>query len=132
MKTAIFVRILFALGASLVQAHALDLVRDGKAMVTIVSEAPREIAPAPVNGKQPRTKPGLETAEVLAVRTLVEWVKKITDVELPVANKATDATPAIYVGRAAVAAGLRLDDIASASHEGLRIVADSERVLIGG
>jgi len=56
----------------------------------------------------------------------------MTDAELPVADKAKDGVPAIYVGRAAVAAGLKLDDIVSASQEGLRIVADGQRVLIGG
>src|SRR5205814_5309556 len=46
--------------------------------------------------------------------------------------KAVEGATAIYVGKAAVAAGLKLDDIVSASHEGVRIVADDKRVLIGG
>ena len=127
------VSLLFALllaGGS--SSFALDLVKDGKPAVTIVSAVPREVEPPPVKGKAPRKKQSPETDEALAVRTLVEWVKKITDAELPVADKATDGVPAIYVGKAAVAAGLKLDDIASPSHEGIRIVADDRRVLIGG
>ncbi len=111
---------------------ALDLVRDGKPLVTVICAAPPEEAPAPVKGRVPKKKAAPESDEALAVRTLVEWVKKITDVELPVAEAAADGVPAIYVGKAAAAAGLKLDDIASTSHEGIRIVADEKRVLIGG
>lgn len=115
-------------------ARALDLVRDGKPVATIVSAIPREVpAPPPVKGKTPKRKaPAAESDEALAVRVLAEWVKKITDADLPVADKAPDGAPAIYVGRAAMAAGLRLDDIVSPSHEGVRIVADGSRVLIAG
>ena len=101
-------------------------------MVTIVSAVPREIGAAPGKGKPPRKKNGPENDEALAVRTLVEWVKKITDVELSIADKVSDGTPAIFVGKAAVAAGLKLDDIVSASREGVRVFADERRVLIGG
>jgi len=132
MKTSSLLLSLLALGGSLISAHALDLVRDGKPLVTIVSAAPRGIEAAPVKGKGSRKKQAPENDEALAARTLVEWVKKITAVELPVAEKAADGVPAIYIGKAAVAAGLKLDDIASASREGVRIVADGKRVLIGG
>ena len=47
--------------------------------------------------------------EARAVRVLVEWIKKITDVELPVATEAKPGTPAIYIGKAAIQAGLKLD-----------------------
>ena len=73
-----------------------------------------------------------ESDEALAVRTLVEWVRKITDAELTVAAKAADGAPAIYVGQAAMSEGLKLDDIQSEGREGLRIMADERRVLIGG
>lgn len=66
------------------------------------------------------------------MKLLIEWVRKITDAELPVAQQAPAGAPAIYVGKAALAAGLKLDDIASPSHEGVRISADGQRVLIAG
>ena len=66
------------------------------------------------------------------MQLLVDWVKKITDAELPVADKAPADRPVIYVGKAAVRAGLKLDDIASPSKEGVRIVVEGNRVLIGG
>ena len=116
----------------LAHVHALDLVRDGKPVAVIVTAAPREAEAAPAKGKGARKKAGPQNDESLAASTLAEWVKKITDADLPIADKAADGVPAIYIGRAAVAAGLKLDDIQSASHEGVRIVVDEKRVLIGG
>ena len=115
-------------------AVALDLVRDGKPIATIVAAAPIEVAePAPAKGKAaPKRKPAPETDEQYAVRVLNEWVKKITDTELPIAGQAPVNGPAIFVGQAALAAGLKLDDIVSPSREGVRIVADGKRVLIAG
>ncbi len=126
----------FALSAfffsALAHALALDLVRDGQPIAVIVSAAPREREPAPVKGKGARKKAAPQNDESLAASTVAEWVKKITDVELTISDKPTDGVPAIFIGRAAVAAGLKLDDIASASHEGVRIIVDEKRVLIGG
>lgn len=116
-------------------AVALDLVRDGKPLATIVSAIPREVAePAPAKGKAAPTRkaPVPESDETFAVRVLAEWVKKITDADLPIAAAAPANAPAIYVGQAALAAGLKLDDIASPSREGIRIVVDGKRVLIAG
>ncbi len=128
MKPVLSLLLLLALPAA-----ALDLVRDGKPLATIVSAGPREaVEPAPAKGKAAKRKPAPETDEAFAVRVLAEWVKKITDAELPIADKAPDGAPAIYVGQAALAAGLKLDDIVSPSREGVRIVADSKRVLIAG
>lgn len=117
-----------------VPGFALDLVRDGKPVATIVTAAPREVAePAPAKGKAPKRKAAVvESDEAYAARVLNEWVKKITDTELPVADKAPASGPVIYVGQAALAAGLKLDDIVSPSREGVRIVADGQRVLIAG
>lgn len=112
---------------------ALDLVRDGKPIATIVTRvAPPAPAPATVKGKAGKAKPGAETDEAIAVRVLGEWVKKITDAELPVSDQAPAGGPAIYVGQAALAAGLKLDDITSPSHEGIRIIVEGQRVLIAG
>ena len=115
-----------------IHASALDLVRDGKPVAIIVTSVPRAEEAQLVKGEIVKKKAAPETGEALAVRTLVEWVRKITDAELAVSDHAANGTPAIYVGQAAVAAGLKLDDIASASREGVRIVADESRVLIGG
>lgn len=112
---------------------ALDLVRDGKALATIVTAIPRPaLEPEPVKGKAPKRKATAESDEALAARVLGEWVKKITGADLPVADKAPAGTPAIYIGQAALAAGLKLDDIVSPSREGIRIVVDGQRVLIAG
>jgi hypothetical protein len=107
-------------------------VRDGKPVAIIVSAVALAEESQAVKGRVFKKKAGAESDEALAVRTLVEWVKKITDVELPVADKAANGVPAIHVGKAAMAAGLKLEDIVSASREGMRIVADEKRVLIGG
>ncbi len=125
---------LLALLLLTLRASALDLVRDGKPVATIVTAVPREAPePAPAKGKAPKRKAAAaEGDEAYAVRVLAEWVRKITDADLPVADKAPANAPAIYVGRAAIAAGLQLDDILSPSHEGIRIVADGKRVLIAG
>lgn len=130
---------LWVLSVTAVQTQAaeivrpLDLVRDGKAMATIVIASPREaVVPAKGKGKAAKRKTNAETDETLAVKTLVEWVKKITDVELPIADEAPEGSAAIYVGQAAIDAGLKLDDIESESREGIRIIADGRRVLIAG
>jgi len=112
---------------------ALEIVKDGRPVATIVFSATEAADPAraAVKGARKRKAAG-ESDAVLAVQVLNEWLKKITDVELPVAASVPDGTPAIYVGEAALKAGLKLDDIASPSREGLRVVADEKRVLIGG
>lgn len=110
------------------EVRPIELVKSGKPAATIVSEARPEGKVAPkAKKKQPDASPG----DALATRLLVSWIKKITDAELPVAKQAPDG-PAIYVGKAAVAAGLKLDDIDSPTKEGVRIVVEENRILIGG
>lgn len=134
---------------------AADLVRDGRPVATIVvigaTPSPEEAgeskpgesqkggAKAGGDSKQkkqsPKAKPKVpvrDDDEAAAVRLLSEWVRKITDVDLPVSDRAPAEGTAIYVGRAAIQAGLKLDQIESPSREGLRIVADDRRVLIAG
>jgi hypothetical protein len=113
-----------------VPAPAVELVKDGKPVATIIADAPPAAKPAPKGGKK-RAPEAVTGDEGQAVRLLVEWIKKITDAELPVADKAGDG-PAIYVGNAAVRAGHKLDDIDSPTREGVRIVIEDKRVLIGG
>lgn len=117
--------LLIAVGTPLPSARGLDLVRDGRPAATVVSH---------VAQAEPEGRPGKrrgqahESDEALAVRTLVEWVKKITGAELPVAAAAPGG-PAVFIGDAA---GLNLDGIDSPSHEGLRIVADDHSLRIAG
>jgi hypothetical protein len=127
----------------LITAHAFDIVRDGQPAATIIvsqeqlpaSDAPP--SPAPAKGKlksKPSRKDTRETDTALALRTLREWLKKITDAEIPRAASAPASAPAIYLGDAAIKAGLKLDDIDSPSREGIRIVIDDKenRILIAG
>ena len=106
--------------------QAVDLVLKGKPVATIVASVDREAENKDRARGGKRRNQGDEGDEALAVKILVDWIKKITDVELPVASSAPRGQPAVYVGQAAVAAGLKLDDIDSPSHEGLRIVADRQ------
>nr|MDQ3622006.1 DUF4838 domain-containing protein [Verrucomicrobiota bacterium] len=127
---ALFV-VLFPLGA--LTGKAVELVKDGKAIATVVSSVSREALNPPASkrgGKRAAAVP--EDAEAAAVRLLVDWIKKITDAELPVRTAPVEGAPSIYVGKAAIQAGLKLDDIQSPSREGVRIVADDKRVLIAG
>ena len=115
-------------------ATAVDLVKGGKPVATIVAEAP-VAPPAPAKGKGKAKGAGKRptlTDEQKAVLLLAEWIKKITDAELPISDKPVEGQPTIYVGKAAVKAGLKLDDIKSPSNEGVRIVVDGNRVLIAG
>ncbi|MEY4613246.1 MAG: hypothetical protein RL179_1219, partial [Planctomycetota bacterium] len=90
------------------QSMALELVKDGKPVALIVTSIPREnIFPAVAGkGKNPRQNVVLKSDEALAVHTLVDWVKKITDAELQITDKPKDGVPAIYIGQAAIKAGL--------------------------
>jgi hypothetical protein len=110
--------------ASAAAPAAVELVRAGKPVAAVVADLPPV---SPKKGKAPAA-----TGDALATQLLVEWVKKITGAELPVAAKPTADGPAVYVGKAAVRAGLKLDDIDSPSKEGVRITAGDGRVLIAG
>jgi len=119
-----------------VQAAApMDLVRDGQAVASVVVRAEADDAAQPPTGKprkRPRRRRGPVADDSLAAETLVQWIRKITDAELPIVRAAPKGAPAVYVGAAAVRAGLKLDDIPSDTNEGLRIVCDGRRVLLGG
>lgn len=105
-------------------APAADLVKAGKPVATIVVDP----SPAPVKGKRPVAAHD----DAFAAKLVGDWVKKITDAELPISDKPPTDGNAIYVGRAAARAGLKLDDIDSPSKEGVRIAIDGNRILIGG
>jgi hypothetical protein len=116
------------------QAPAVEITKDSKPVATVVCEVQPEAAAEAPKGK---TRPGRAArrepaGEEAAVKVLVDWIEKITDARLPIATEAPAGAPAIYVGRAAVKAGLKLDDIQSPSHEGVRIVVERSRALIAG
>ncbi|MHC4400218.1 MAG: DUF4838 domain-containing protein [Planctomycetota bacterium] len=106
-------------------AAAIDVVRGGEPVATIVID-PAEATPGT------RGRRGSQPSDQQAAQVLIDWVKKMTGAELPVARAAPDGKPIIYVGRAAVKAGLRLDAIESPSREGLRIQTDGQRLLVAG
>jgi hypothetical protein len=114
-------------------ARAVEIVKDGKPVATVVAASVPEAPDAPKGkaGKKPAARRE-GAGEDAAVGVLVGWIEKITGARLPVATEAPAAGPAIYVGKAAVAAGLKLDDIQSPTREGVRIVVDERRVLIAG
>ncbi len=101
------------------------LVKGGKPLATVVVDAP------PIPPKKGKKAPA-PSGESGAARILVEWVKKITGAELPVAEKPPADGPVVYIGKAAERAGLKLDDIASPTKEGVRIQVGDGRVLIAG
>jgi len=104
---------------------AMDLVRDGRPTATIVVDSAD--SPPGQTGRRRRGFTDRQAAEVL-----VDWVRKMTDAELPIAASVPDGKPAVYIGAAAVNAGLKLNDIDSPSREGLRIVGNGRRILLAG
>ena len=83
-------------------SEAIDLVREGKPIATIVVSRLQENAnSSPVIGKGSKPKKAVASDEEFAIQTLVEWIKKITDADLKVADKAPLDGPAIFVGQAA-------------------------------
>ncbi len=104
------------------------IVRDGKAVASVVVRADD----APTRGKKRSRRRRSGASDDMAARALVDWIRKITDVELPIVQTPPKGSPAIYVGAAAVAAGLRLDDVSSPTNEGMKVVCDSRGVLLGG
>ena len=113
-------RVLFLVGSLCTSASALELVRDGQPVATVV-----------VKGARPQGRRGRRRGwdDPSAARVLVDWVKKITDAELPIVETAPDAGPIVLVGEAA---GLSLDGIDSPSAEGFRIVCDDRKLRIAG
>ena len=119
----------FGLYTAAASTLALDIVRNGQPVATIVVTSDGEAAP----GKSPRKRTGAGPGDQMAAEVLVDWVRKMTGAELPIAGEVPPRGPAILVGQAALAAGLQLDDLDSPSREGLRIRSDGgQRVLLAG
>lgn len=118
---------------SCLSVSALDVVKGGQGVAVIVVDQPPMPASGPsVKVKKGAVKKGAANFEQQAAQVLQEWVKKMTDVELPIRDKPVAGQAALYVGQSAVKAGLKLDDISSPSQEGLRIVVEADRALIAG
>src|SRR4051812_47087771 len=79
----------------------LVLVKDGHPNATIVTlAAPVPEAPAPVAPRgRKRAEAVAENGEAKAAHLLVDWIKKITDVELPIVTEAQPGTTPIYLGK---------------------------------
>ena len=115
-------------------SQRLYIVKDGRAVAVIVKQEVTE-TPAQSQEKKERKKrsAAFECNDQAAAIVLADWIEKITDVRLEIVGQAPNGRPAIYVGAAAIEAGLNLSDIDSPTKEGLRIVSDGrEKVLIAG
>jgi hypothetical protein len=114
--------VLLLAGLLAARTLAVELVRDGQPVAAVVIAAEPE-----------RTQAGRsDWTDRRAAEVLVDWVRKMSDAELPIVDSPPDSGPVILVGRAAVDAGLKLDDIASPSREGVRIRAQGQRLLVAG
>ncbi|MFP4055430.1 MAG: DUF4838 domain-containing protein [Candidatus Brocadiia bacterium] len=111
---------------ALPRASAMELVREGKPLATVVVKAEGPQA----KGEKRRRRDAWDDAR--AAQALVDWVEKITDAKLPIADAPPAEGPAIFVGAAAVEAGLDIEGIESPSGEGMRVVCDGRRLLIAG
>lgn len=118
---------------------AMDIVKGGVPLAHIVVKGGGE--PVAYNPdafmrrghrvpRHDRTDPG--ALDNWVAHHLADWIRKITDAHLMIGGTAPAGKPAIYVGLAAREAGLELDDIDSASNEGVRIVVKGNKALIGG
>jgi hypothetical protein len=111
--------------------HAMDIVTQGGAVAVVVV---RNDAETPAQARMRKASAGaFDCSDQGAARVLADWIEKITGTRLQIVGRAPEGAPALYVGSAAVAAGLELSDVVSPTNEGLRIISDGRnRVLIGG
>ena len=110
----------------------MDIVRNGKAAV-VVQNLSRAAEPVRAGNQRRKQTRGFESGDRTAANVLVDWIEKITGVRLQVVNYTEAEKPAIYVGAAAIKAGLDLSNIDCPTNEGLRIISDGKaRILIAG
>lgn len=103
----------------------VEIVRDGKPVAVVVSRRAGDRLSA-------RRGQSQVWDEWRAAEVLVDWVKKMTGVTLPLQETVPTQGPAILVGTPALEAGLSLDDLHSPSNEGFKIRVSNGRVLIAG
>ncbi len=107
--------------AAKTKGPVLTIVADGQPMATIVCVDDR-----------PANAPRYFLSEMVAAKMLQEWVKLMSGAELPLAKAPAAEGINIYVGKAALDAGLKLADITSKSNEGLRVKCDGRQIFIAG
>ncbi|HLX62173.1 MAG TPA: DUF4838 domain-containing protein [Planctomycetota bacterium] len=132
MKISTIVLAALSLLLTFRSARALELVKDGKAVATIVVDGPALELDQKTKKRPAKQVRNFAADDVHAAEVLADWIEKITGAKLSVSRAAPKEGAAIFVGTAAVKAGLKLDAIDSPSHEGVRIVAGDTRILIGG
>ncbi|UCC97695.1 MAG: DUF4838 domain-containing protein [Phycisphaerales bacterium] len=112
----------------------MDVVKDGQVRAVIVAQR----ASANIErgrGRKSQAAGARESAwnDQTAANVLADWIEKIADVRPAIVNRPQTNKAAIYVGAAAINAGLDLSDIDSPTKEGLHIVCDGkDRILIAG
>jgi len=110
---------------------SVELVKNGKPLAIIVSTS------GEMDAKSPGAKSKIDgtpksAGDAQAATLLVDWIKKMTGAELQIVSRPVEGVSALFVGRAALDAGLNLDGIASPSGEGNRIICDGSRILLAG
>jgi hypothetical protein len=118
-----------------VSGAGMDIVKDGQANAVIVIQQKTSPGIEQERGKtsQAAGSRGFVCDDQTAANVLADWIEKIADVRLAIAGQLDKDKIAIYVGTAAVEAGLDLGGIDSPTQEGLRIVSDGKsRILIAG
>jgi hypothetical protein len=112
----------------------MNIVKNDQAVaVIIVRKPPGSLDQSPSKKTQEARTGGFQCSDLAAATVLADWIEKMTDVRLEIAYQPSSERPAIYIGAAAIEAGLNLSDIASPTKEGLRIISDGEtKILIAG
>jgi len=145
-RGTVLISISIMVGGLLPVSKAVYIVKDGRAVAVIVAD---KTGGGPAQGdvrKEPlltqgQARPsaggakarGFECDDLAAANVLADWIEKITDARLEVVSQPPKRGPAIYVGSAAIKAGLNLTDINSPTQEGLRIISDGQaKILIAG
>lgn len=112
----------FSMALTAMPTVAAELVRGGKPVATIVVAEPEK-------AEWDRSK---GPSDGYAAKVFVDWIEKMSGSRLPIENQAPEKGPIVYIGHAAIQAGLELNDIDSRSNEGMRITASRDRILIAG
>lgn len=133
-RSVFIILVLFV--AQISVSDALEITRNGKPVAVIVVDGLAEpvqfnAAEFEKQNSQYRT-PGGKIPDTWTAGILAHWLWKITGAELTFTSSPEPETPAIYVGQAAIKAGLKLDDIKSETNEGVRIVVKGNNALIAG
>ncbi len=101
-----------------------------------VEELPEDATPAQKSAAaravQARKAAAAKLGAEAAATTIADWVEKMSGARLEIVKEMPKSGNVILIGQPALDAGLKLDDIASESHEGLRIKTQGNQVLVAG